>query len=119
MNDSSPKPRRSPMYRLLEDYVLDAIGHLPADEEAAATGMVKVAFRSKAPWRRVLREEFGLTPALSQQLADLWAQSQSIAKEKGSVLEPRAFASMVVEDNFSDAIEMLVTEVTRRFEDTD
>ncbi len=104
-------PRRTPLFRLLEDYVLDAIGALTPEEDAITGRTVRAVFKTKAPWRQVLTEQFGFTDDVRDQLRALWAQGQAVAAERGAQLKPRDFATMVVDENFSDALEMLATEI--------
>ena len=109
---SSPgAPRRTPLFRLLESYVLDAIGELEPADEAVTARTVRAVFQSKQPWREVLSEQFGFTEVLRDQLVTLWTEGQEAARAQGTELKPGAFATMVVDENFSDALEMLATEI--------
>lgn len=103
---------RSPAAILLESLVLDAIGCLSADREKLAMRLVHRVFgRPASEWRAALHEEFGLAPEVARQIAAMWAHAQEVAATKGVELEPEAFARMVVEENFSDAVEMVGTEI--------
>ncbi|MEO1336727.1 MAG: hypothetical protein AAFV29_13840 [Myxococcota bacterium] len=110
MSNASP-PRRSPLVRLLEDYVLDAIGELPDDEAAQVAVLVRAVFKTSAPWRVVVEEQFGLADELRGQLSTLWAQNRGVVESQGAKLTARDFAILVVDENFSDTLEMLATEI--------
>ena len=99
------------MVRLLEGYVVDAIDSLDEADELWINRTVRILFPSAGPWRACLQEQFGLTPSLRDQIVAVWAQSRTVADEQGVKLTPAAFATMVVEENFSDALEMLTTEM--------
>ena len=115
MSDPKPTPahrtRRSPLFRLLENYVLDAIGHLSDDGHRDAGALVRAVFRTKADWRTCVREQFGLTPSVDAQLDELWRDSRAAAEARGADLTAREFATWVVDENFADTLEMLATEI--------
>ncbi|MEM7674602.1 MAG: hypothetical protein AAF449_01225 [Myxococcota bacterium] len=104
-------PRRSPLVRLLENYVLDAIGELSAEDAAQSAALVRAVFKTRAPWRSVVEEQFGLVEELGEQLCALWAQNREVAASHGTQLAARDFAILVVDENFSDTLEMLATEI--------
>lgn len=110
------KARRSPLFRLMEVYVLDAIGHLPGQAEADAIQLVEALFRpgsgsGRVPWRDCVTEQFGLTASVREHLVALWQQSRAAADADGLVIRPTDFATAVVHENFADTIEMLATEI--------
>ncbi len=98
----------------MEDYVLAAIGHLSAEEEKKTAHRVQVLFRSRKPWRSVLRVQFGLTSAVSNELSLLWTAGQAAAAENARTLTPRDFATMVVEENFMDVVDIVGTALEAR-----
>lgn len=97
--------------RLLESYIMDLLGALPPPEEAQARSLVTKAFGKTSDWKKRLRDEFGLKPAVEAQLLGMWTEAQQIAKGQGLNLAPADFAKMVVEENFVDAVEMVATEL--------
>lgn len=110
MSEEGSGPRAI-IVRLLESYVLDLLGALPSADEAKARSLVAKAFGKAGDWKKRLRDEFGLKPAVEAQLLEMWAQAQQIAKTQGLPLQPSDFAKMVVEENFVDAVEMVATEL--------
>lgn len=100
---------KKPIILLLENYVLAAIGELPAEEHGRAQILIKHAFGESAggSWQDKLREEFGVNESLDEQLRNIWSQAQKLAAEKTADLDARDFAATVVEENFTDAVEMI------------
>jgi len=109
---------RSPAALLLESYVLDAIGALSEDRARLAQKLVLRLFdRPGGDWRDILREEFGLAPTIRDQLRDMWLGASQVAQGQGVELRAEQFAAMVVEENFSDAVEMVSSEIVSGWED--
>jgi len=103
---------RSPAAVLLESYVLDTIGALSDERAKQASRVVQRVFdREPGNWRAGLREEFGLAPGTDDQLRAMWLQARAVASRQQSDITPDQFAAMVVEENFSDAVEMVGTEM--------
>jgi hypothetical protein len=99
-----------PFLLMLESYVLDAIGELPAAMEQL-TKTVSGKFFGAGDWRKRLREEVGLDKSLNDQLKQLWKENVQIAKSKGIELVPHEFAQALVEANFSQIIEMASADI--------
>ena len=110
------RAKRTPLFRLLEAYVLDAIGALPPEEAGEAAKLVKAVFKTTGDWRAVLDEQFGLEATVRDHLNAMWTQSQTVAVEQQASLSARDFATLVVEENFADMLEMLATELARPHE---
>ncbi len=92
-----------PLLRLLDLYVLRAIGELPPDQE---DGLKRIApklqalFGGGGQWHEAV-ECVGLMDAdTPQQIRGMWARNQEIARANGLTLTPEEFAMMVVDDNF-------------------
>jgi hypothetical protein len=103
---------RSPAVLLIESFVLHAIGASSDERERLAERMVQQVFgRSEPNWRIVLREEFGLAAGIDDRLREMWTQASELARQRDVELTPEQFATMVVEENFSDAVEMVGTEI--------
>lgn len=96
-----------PVVILLVNYVLDRIGHLTHADELTTQVIVEKAFGEKKDWRGRLREEFGLTPQLDEQLRGMWKQAEGVAQQQGTSMSPREFAQAVVEENFTDVVSMV------------
>ncbi len=100
---------KKPIVLLLENYVLAAIGELPTTDQAQTQALMRRAFGKAAGsnWQTRLREEFGVDESLDEQLRTIWSQAQKLAQEKEADLDPRDFAATVVEENFTEAAEMI------------
>jgi hypothetical protein len=110
---------KKPIVQLLENYVLAAVGELPTEEQVKTKVMMTRAFGAAAgdDWQNRLREEFGVTDSLDEQLRTMWSQAKKLAAEQNADLPPRDFATMVVEENFTDAVEMIAAEAAKKYED--
>lgn len=105
--------------QLLENYVLAAVGALPTEEQVKTKVITSRLFGGNAGdhWQTKLREEFGVTETLDEQLRTMWSQAQKLAADKGAEISAQDFAAMVVEENFTDAVEMIATESAKKYED--
>lgn len=99
--------REQPAFLLLTHYVLDRIGALRPEETESMARIVGRVFGAGADWRSELREQFGLRSELDDQLASMWAEVQRVGKERDAAVDPREFARMVVEENFTDLVTMI------------
>lgn len=102
--------------RLLESYILDVLDALPEEQESATKVIMKRAFGRFGNWRSRLRDEFGFSASVDAQLRAMWGEAQRLAKEKGAQVTPAEFARAVVEENFTDSIEMVSTEIEKSLE---
>ncbi|MDB4950724.1 MAG: hypothetical protein JWM27_3373 [Gemmatimonadetes bacterium] len=103
----APLPRQpsrnagKPVNLLLESYVLDLIGHLPADKSEGLAQMapkLRQALSTQArEWRGMLRETLHLSDTFEVAVLDLWIRNGEIAATAGSLLDPEDFAEMFVE----------------------
>jgi hypothetical protein len=94
-----------PLLLLLESYVLDCIGHFPADKTAAMVSIVQKVYGGDEDWKATLRSTLHLDKSLDENLRQLWVRNQVIAKEAGETLGPIDFARMIVDRNFAAEID--------------
>ena len=94
-----------PLLILLENYVLAAIGELPADRSAGVGAMGRKRWGGDEDWRRPLRRELDLEDSLDEGLRTLWARNQAIATENGVELSPVEFARLVADENFGPLVD--------------
>jgi hypothetical protein len=109
---SEPKSDRykgKPLLILLENYVLDCIGHLPQENVEAITSVVQRVYGGGGDWKATLRSTLQLSESLDESLRRMWLRNQEIAKQANQTLLPEDFARMVVDQNFSDLIGGSVT----------
>ena len=97
--------RGRPLLIVLENYVLAAIGVLPADAEQRLTQLVKSVFGGDDDWKRTVRQQLELDGDIDGSFRELWDRNRAIAKQNGIELHPVQFAKMVVDTNFAELID--------------
>jgi hypothetical protein len=93
-----------PLLRLLECYVLSAIGMLdPADQEklTALAPQLSRVYRKTGTWIEILAAEMELPDQLPSLIARTWQRNQEIASANGIELSPQQFAEMFVDQNLA------------------
>lgn len=104
MNQNS-RYNGKPLLRLMECYVLDAIGHLTQSDEAnlqAMTPTLAHIYQQQGTWNEILAATMALPPDLPQKIAALWQRNQEIADAHGIELAPQSFAEMFVDQNLAN-----------------
>jgi hypothetical protein len=104
---ADPEPERyhrRPLVLVLESYVLDCIGELPADRSETVAELVQSVFGGDRDWKRTIRQQLRIPDTLDDSLRDMWARNQEIARENTYDLHPVQFAKMVVDKNFATLI---------------
>ena len=101
--DSSIPDRyeHNPHFVLLENYILDTIGQLPAANAARLAEVISRNFGG-TDWKKTLRAQLDLPPDTDENLKLLWSQAQQEAEMKQETLSPEDFARQTVDDLFSD-----------------
>jgi len=94
-----------PLLIVLENYILDCIGKLPAESSDKLSRLMQEALGGGPDWKQTIREMLHLEDSLDQQLRELWTKNEAIAKQDGIELHPVQFAKMVADENFSDLID--------------
>ena len=93
-----------PLVIVLENYILDCIGKLPADSSEKLSRLMQEALGGGTDWKQTIRQMLHLDAALEQELRDLWTKNAEIAQKDGIELHPVQFAKMVVDENFAELI---------------
>jgi hypothetical protein len=96
--------RGRPLLILLENYVLAAIGELPAERQTSVGQIVQKAFGGGADWMQTIRQRLHLGETLDESLRRMWAENQAIAAQNSVTLHPIQFAKMVADQNFAELI---------------
>ena len=96
--------RGRPLLVVLENYVLAAIGELPADKRAGVGLVVQRVFGGGADWMQKVRQQLGLDDSLDESLRQMWPRNQTVAREQGTTIHPVQFAKMVADQNFAELI---------------
>lgn len=92
-----------PFVRLIECYILSAIGELPElyakklDEMGPA---LKETYDLDGTWREVVAQVMEFPESIDDELRGMWNHNQAIAAQKNQILSAEAFAQAVVDQNF-------------------
>lgn len=92
-----------PFLRLLECYVLRAIGELTADEETKLKKMapkLREVYKSKGVWYEIVAEVMEISDSVPAKIEGFWKKNSELAKQNGENLLPQDFAEMFVDHNF-------------------
>ena len=101
----SERYKGRPLLIILENYILAAIGELPADKHDLAAQIVQRTFGGEQDWMQTVRRELELGDSLDESLQRLWVNNQSIAKQSSTTLHPIQFAKMIADQNFANLID--------------
>lgn len=100
---SNPRYDGKPLLRLLDLYVLWAIGELPPDQEDVmnrAAPKLQAQFGGGGQWQEAVERAVRMDADTPQQIRGMWTRNLEIAHANGLTLTPEEFALMVVDDNF-------------------
>ena len=93
-----------PLLVILENYVLDTIGALSAEQSCKMQGIVERVWPGP-DWRDTVRKTLNLKPAMDDSIRKLWETSKVTSKSASAPeLTPVQFAKMLVDKNFSHLI---------------
>lgn len=94
-----------PLLRLLELYVLKALGELPALEEetlAKLAPKLQAIYGGKGQWHEAIEAAVRMPADMPQQIRDMWAQNLEIAQTKNvPALSAQQFAELFVDENLT------------------
>ena len=93
-----------PLLRLLECYVLNAMGELTDDHRSALEKMQPMLlkiFGKTGTWDQIIAAEMEFPPTLPSRIKELWHKNMArISEVKGAMLDPEDFARLFVDENF-------------------
>jgi hypothetical protein len=92
-----------PFLKLLDSYVLHAIGSLPESNEqqlAEMTPKIQATFNAAGDWRAIVRKVMEFPDDIDDAIRRTWQHNQNIAAREGVELTPVEFAHMFVDTNF-------------------
>ena len=95
-----------PMLRLLECYVLKAIGCLPPETETQLEKLapnLEKTFGTRGSWYEMIAKRMEFSTDLPEYLRGLWSQNLAATSEQ-TRLSPEHFAQYVVDSNFSHLV---------------
>ncbi|WP_444957927.1 hypothetical protein [Microbulbifer sp. ZKSA002] len=93
-----------PLLRLLELYVLDAIGSLDAKDEALLQQMapkLSQTYGVEGSWKEIIQSVMELPDNMQSLISDMWHRNKEIAKQNSTDLQAEHFAMMFVDQNLS------------------
>ena len=98
-----------PLLRLLDNYVLDIIGALPAGNSDVLLRVVRSAFPNTAgeTWQEILENELHIGSSLRPKIHSLWVGYQEHTASQGEVARPEQFTGSFVDENFLPLIDKL------------
>ena len=93
-----------PFLRLLDSYVLDAIGHLDAANQqwlVSAEPRFRHEFGGTGGWREIVRQRMQFPPGMDAAIMETWEKGRLRYREgTGEEADPVAFANTFVDTNF-------------------
>ena len=93
-----------PLLRLLELYVLRAIGELSQSEERTLEEMapkLQAIYGGRGQWHEAIAAALHIPPEMPTVIRDMWAKNLEVARSNGVTLPPQKFAEMFVDENFA------------------
>jgi hypothetical protein len=99
----NPRYDGKPLLRLVELYVLKAIGELSQNEEDALIALAPRLQRVSGgggQWHEAIESAVHLQADTPQRLRGMWAKNLEIARANGLKLTPQEFAEMIADSNF-------------------
>jgi hypothetical protein len=102
MSEAIPhRYEQNPMLAVLENYVLDTLGLLPAEKSQALATILSRTFGGN-DWKKTVRDQFQLPPDTDDTLRLLWKQKieEADVTQAESSPDPEAFARDAVDEMF-------------------
>ena len=96
-----------PFLRLLECYVLDAIGKLEADQAEVLRRMepkLGETYGMKGTWQQIVSAQMALPESLPGKIRALWERQLEMATTRDASIAPSEFATAFVDQNFPGAV---------------
>jgi hypothetical protein len=94
-----------PFLRMLELYVLWAIGELPQAEQDTLNTMapkLQSIYGGGGEWHDAIAAAMHMPPEMPAAIRDMWVTNLEIARANRVTLPPQKFAEMFVDENFAD-----------------
>ena len=93
-----------PLLRLVDAYVLDAIGHLPAEVDTALTERepkYRESFAATGSWREIVAAEMQFPTGLQGAIREVWDKGRvKFLAEQGYEPDPGQFTQSFVDSKF-------------------
>jgi hypothetical protein len=102
--DPSQRYTDKPFLKLLDAYVLWAIGALPPDQESLLQRMTPMLRKTwnctQDNWHEVVAAQMEFPATLPDDIRKLWQKEQTLAAANKATLNPVRFAHKLVDQNF-------------------
>lgn len=101
---SNPRYEGKPLLRLLELYVLRAIGELSPAEQQSLEKMapkLQTIYGGKGEWHEAVAAAVHMPADMPVAIRDMWDRNLEIARANGATLHPQMFAEMFVDENLA------------------
>lgn len=93
-----------PLLRLVDSFVLDAIGHLPAEVDAKLTEMeprFRRTFGEAGSWREIVAAQMKFPDGLQAAIREVWETGRTkFRASEGYEPDPAQFTMSFVDSNF-------------------
>ncbi|MER8395249.1 hypothetical protein NKH10_25755 [Mesorhizobium sp. M1340] len=102
---TNPRYDGQPLLRLLDVYVLWAIGELSQESEDGLKRMapkLRSIYGGDGQWHDAIAHSMHMPEGMPAAIRDMWARNLEIARVNGVTLPPQKFAEMFVDENFVD-----------------
>ena len=96
-----------PFLRLLECYVLDALGELDDAQRETLRRMepkLTAVYGTPGSWRDVVAAQMEFPASLPDQIREIWTRNVEAARSRGQTAIPEDFARAFVDQNFPAAV---------------
>ena len=98
----NPRYKNKPLLRLIELFVIDAVGELqPTDAQnlKALTPKLQEVYGTNGDWRDAVSKAMAFPETMPDLIRDMWGKNQQIARDHKTSLGAEEFARMFVDTN--------------------
>lgn len=98
----NPRYDGKPLLRLIELFVIDAIGELQPSDAAALEAMtpnLQQVYKTTGDWRAAISTAMAFPESMPDAIHGMWTRNQQIAAQNGVTLSAEEFAVMFVDSN--------------------
>jgi hypothetical protein len=98
----NPRYDGKPLLRLIELFVIDAIGELQPTDAAtleAMTPKLQRLYDTSGDWRAAISKAMAFPPSMPEAIRGMWEKNQQIAVQTGTTLTVEEFSVMFVDSN--------------------
>lgn len=102
MNENSRYDGK-PLVKLLEFYVLWAIGELPEGVDRSMSALAPklyALYGGDGQWQSAIAASVHLSAEIPAEIRKMWARNLEIARDNDVALSPQKFSEMFVDENF-------------------